>query len=164
MCLVSLEIERKFLLANDTWRAAVARSSWMRQGYLRADAMCTARVRVEAGDDAPLRAWLTIKGPREGIGRPEFEYAIPPADALQMLETMCPAPQIEKTRHIVQHAGHTWEIDEFAGENAGLVLAELELARADEAYARPAWLGKEVTDDTRYYNSFLQRNPFTRWR
>jgi len=151
------EIERKFLAMSDAWRAG-ARSERFRQGYLSTQPGRTARVRV-----AGARAYITIKGERQGLSRLEFEYEIPVADAEGMLDALCEKPLIEKTRHFVEHAGMTWEVDEFAGENAGLVVAEIELDSADQHIELPDWVGQEVTEDIRYYNSHLVRHPFSAW-
>ncbi len=155
------EIERKFLLKNDGWRAAITRTSRYRQGYLRtgADSGCSVRVRIE-GDEAKLN----IKSMTLGASRAEFEFSIPMAEARSLLETLCVPPFIDKVRHFVQHAGHTWEVDVFEGDNAGLVIAEIELKDINEPFARPGWLGKEVTDDPRYYNVSLSGNPYKNWR
>jgi adenylate cyclase len=154
---VGLEIERKFLVADDAWRRAVKRSLGMRQGYLSPEGgRASVRVRLE-GDDAKLN----IKAAVIGSSRAEYEYPLPPADARELLQ-LC-AGVLEKTRHYVEHEGMTWEVDEFAGASAGLVVAEIELARADQPFARPAWLGREVTDDRRYYNHHLALHPFTTW-
>ncbi|CAN0484282.1 unnamed protein product, partial [Phaeothamnion confervicola] len=134
---VAIEIERKFLLGDETWRAEVQRSEHMRQGYLAGSEHCSIRIRVSAAD-----AQLNIKSATLGISRSEFEYRVPMADADIMLATLCGTRTLEKTRHYVHHAGHEWEIDEFHGANAGLVVAELELTAVDEAFARPAWLGE----------------------
>lgn len=155
---MGVEIERKFLLANDAWRAAVTRRAKMQQGYLSTARDCTVRVRLE-GDAARL----TIKGATHGIERAEFEYPIPVTDAKQLLDSLCGGRTLAKTRHYVEVGTHCWEIDEFHGANQGLVVAELELAAAEEAFERPAWLGDEVSDDARYYNSVLIQRPFTTW-
>lgn len=155
---MGVEIERKFLLANDNWRAQVSKSSRLSQGYLARGEDSAIRVRVK-GEQAELN----IKKAFDGINRMEFEYAIPIEDARQLIEKVALRPLIDKTRHIVVHEGHTWEIDEFYGENAGLVMAEIELAHEDESFARPDWLGKEVSDDKRYYNSNLSTHPFSQW-
>ncbi len=154
---MAIEIERKFLVRGTGWKnGAVARQ--MRQGYLSDAKDRTVRVRV-AGD----QAWLTIKGPGDGVTRPEFEYAIPVADARVMLDDLCHRPLLDKTRHEVMHDGHKWEVDEFHGDNAGLIIAEIELRDPQEAFSRPDWLGAEVTGDHRYYNANLARRPFSRW-
>jgi len=153
------EIERKFLVAGDGWRPGSTGVPY-RQGYLGAGsgARCTVRARV-AGE----RAWLTIKGPAVAGSRDEYEYPIPVADAEEMLERLCVGGRIEKFRHQVPHAGHTWEVDEFTGENAPLVVAEVELDRIDAEVALPPWVGLEVTYDPRYTNAALARQPFSRW-
>jgi adenylate cyclase len=151
------EIERKFLVAGDGWRDAADEGTVFKQGYLQSAPGRTVRVRL-AGD----RAWLTVKGRSDGAARAEFEYAIPPADAEQLLE-LCEPTVIDKTRYRVSHAGHVWEVDVFAGANAPLVVAEVELERVDAPVALPAWLGDEVTDDHRYQNSQLSRRPYASW-
>lgn len=152
------EIERKYLVVSDDWRPA-ARGFFVRQGFLSTTPGRTVRVRV-AGD----KAYLTIKGLRAGISRAEFEYEIPLSDAQYMLDVLCPQPLIEKTRHLVEHGGLTWEVDEFAGTNAGLVIAEVELASEDQAVDLPVWVGQDVSTDVRYTNSYLSQHPFNRWR
>ncbi len=151
------EIERKFLVRTDAWRGAVLRSEYFRQGYVAGSARCSVRVRV-----ADHSAWLALKSRRSGRSRLEFEYAIPREDAVQMLDSFDGAC-IEKTRHWIAHAGHTWEIDEFLGDNTGLLIAEIELEHETEEFARPSWVGTEVTDDARYYNSNLATLPWLRW-
>jgi CYTH domain-containing protein len=152
---MGIEIERKFLVVGDAWRAAPALA--YAQGYLNRDRQRTVRVRV-----VQQQAWLTIKGASTGAVRAEFEYPIPLSDAEQLL-TLCDGPLVRKLRRRVQHAGHTWEIDEFQGDNAGLVVAEIELPAADAAFERPGWLGAEVTHDPRYFNSNLASAPFSTW-
>jgi CYTH domain-containing protein len=131
----------------------------MRQGYLVADAVRTVRVRIEGE-----RAVITIKGKSTGASRGEWEYEIPVADATELLDGLCEQPQVEKIRHRIEHAGHTWEVDEFLGLNAGLVVAEIELDAEDEAFDKPDWIGQEVTGEKRYYNSSLIRHPYSQWR
>lgn len=155
---MGVEIERKFLLVGDAWRA-LGTPSLMRQGYLSDDPARTVRVRIEGG-----RATLTIKGKSEGATRAEFEYDIPVDEAAQLLDHLCKRPLIEKTRRRIEVDGHTWEVDEFLGENAGLVVAEIELASEQEAFTRPDWIGKEVTGDARYFNSSLIRTPYSQWK
>jgi CYTH domain-containing protein len=153
------EIERKFLLhpeAGETWKKG-ASSRRLVQGYLSRDPERTVRVRLD-GD----AAWLTIKGKSQGASRVELEYPIPRADA-EVLLGLCLPPLIDKVRHVVVFEGKRWEIDEFSGENAPLVVAELELSSEDEAFASPPWLGREVTDDARYFNSNLAVTPYARW-
>ena len=154
------EIERKFLVVADTWRHGACGVPY-RQGYLGAgsDARCTVRVRV-----AGQQAFLTIKGPPASGARDEYEYPIPVADAEEMLERLSVGGRVEKTRFRVPFAGRTWEVDEFAGDNAPLVLAEVELDRVGAEVALPPWVGVEVTDDPRYANAALARAPYSRWR
>jgi adenylate cyclase len=154
---MAAEIERKFLVRHEGWRAAVTRSVPMRQGYL-AEGNASVRVRVDE-----TGANLNIKSMTLEITRLEYEYDIPEADAHEMLDELCKRPIIEKTRHYIEAGGHTWEVDEFAGDNAGLVVAELELSAEDEAYERPDWLGEEVSDDPRYYNVSLVTYPYRDW-
>jgi adenylate cyclase len=155
---MALEIERKFLVRDESWRSGVTGTHFFRQGYLATTARASIRVRV-SGD----AAWLGLKGRVVGLSRPEFEYPVPVAEANEILDGLCGEGAIEKYRHYVPHAGHEWEVDEFLGANAGLVVAELELASEDEAFERPAWLGIEVTHDLRYYNSSLARQPWLQW-
>jgi CYTH domain-containing protein len=150
------EIERKFLVRGDGWRDAPATA--YRQGYLSTTAERTVRVRV-AGETAKL----TVKGASRGATRAEFEYEIPVEDAEAMLEGLCERPLIEKRRHRVPYGGLTWEVDEFFGENRGLVVAEVELEREDQEFEKPPWVGSEVTADPRYFNANLVRHPFRRW-
>ena len=150
------EIERKFLVTGTAWRQP--NPTRLSQGYLNRDRERTVRVRV-----AGAQAFLTIKGATLGISRAEFEYAIPVADAEQLLR-LCDGPLIEKARHVLVHAGTTWEVDEFFGDNAGLVVAEVELADEHQSFSRPAWLGQEVSEDPRYFNSNLASHPYAIWR
>ena len=152
---MGIEIERKFLVTGTAWRTvAGVRFS---QGYLNRDKERTVRVRL-AGE----KAFLTIKGATTGATRVEFEYEIPAMDGEQLL-SLCEQPIIEKIRQVISHEGATWEVDEFLGENAGLVVAEIELQSEEQAFARPQWLGAEVTHDPRYFNSSLAAQPFSRW-
>jgi len=152
------EIERKFLLRDDRWRAAASAGVVIRQGYLSVDPERTVRVR-RAGP----RGIVTIKGITQGATRAEFEWEIPADEADAMLDTLALRPLVEKTRYRVDHAGHTWEIDVFTGDNAGLAIAEVELAAEAEAVLLPDWVGGEVTGDARYYNSSLVRTPYRDW-
>ena len=154
---MGIEIERKFLVRGDGWREAATSRTRFSQGYLSRDPARTVRVRI-AGD----AAFLTIKGATQGATRAEFEYAIPLADAQQLL-AMCDGPVVEKVRYLCPHEGMTWEVDEFLGTNAGLVLAEIELDAEGQAFAHPAWLGAEVTGDARYVNANLAVRPFNQW-
>lgn len=149
------EIERKFLVIGQQWQTADP--TYYCQGYLNHDPERTVRVRI-AGD----KAMLTIKGPTTGATRAEYEYEIPVEDAREML-AMCPPPLIEKNRRLIDHAGMRWEVDEFLGDNAGLVVAEIELESEQQKFDLPPWIGQEVTDDARYYNSRLAQQPFTTW-
>lgn len=152
---MAVEIERKFLVIGQPWQQAPG--VWFRQGYLNRDKARTVRVRV-AGD----AAFLTIKGVSVGATRAEFEYPIPLADAEALL-ALCEGPLVEKTRYLLDHAGTRWELDVFAGDNAGLVVAEVELLSEDQVFAHPDWLGAEVTQDARYFNSNLARHPYRQW-
>ncbi|HSE13644.1 MAG TPA: CYTH domain-containing protein [Rudaea sp.] len=175
---MAVEIERKFLVVGDEWREHVQRSQRLVQGYLTpgrspsaAEAMdgrerpladspgagCSVRVRT-AGESA----WLNVKSAVTGIERREYEYAIPLADAECMLEEFC-AAVIKKIRHYVPCAGVMFEVDEFLGDNDGLVVAEIELQSVGEEFPRPAWLGREVSDRPRYYNLHLLQHPYSRW-
>ncbi len=161
---MGIEIERKFVPANDDWRARVSRSIDMAQGYLNDAASVNSgvqnssvRVRIE-GDEARLN----IKSREMGARRQEFDYPIPLEDAHALI-ALCVGAVVAKRRHYVEHAGHLWEIDEFSGDNAGLVVAEVELAREDEAIDLPTWIGAEVTHLPRYYNLNLGDHPYARW-
>jgi len=151
------EIERKFLVSGELWRET-AEGARYRQGFLSTEPERTVRVRV-----AGRRGSITVKGKNIGARRAEFEYEIPVADAERMLDTLCKRPLIEKVRYTLAIGPHTWEIDVFEGDNAGLVVAEIELSREDEAFERPDWVGNEVTDDPRYFNSNLVANPYRTW-
>jgi CYTH domain-containing protein len=154
---MGIEIERKFLPAGDGWRGQ-GTPTLMRQGYLVADPVRTVRVRIEGE-----RAVITIKSKTEGASRGEWEYEIPVPDAAELLDRLCEQPLVEKVRHRIDHAGHVWEVDEFLGRNACLVVAEIELSSEDEAFDKPDWIGREVTGETRYYNSSLIRHPYESW-
>lgn len=150
------EIERKYLVANESWRDGSA-GLRIAQGYLSRDPDRTVRVRT-GGE----KAWVTIKGRSQGISRAEYEYEIPLADGRELLG-MCLTTVIEKTRHKVSHAGYLWEIDVFHGANDGLVIAEVELEEESIFPPLPAWAGAEVSDDPRYFNSSLAAHPYTCW-
>ena len=152
---MAIEIERKFLVTGTDWRTAEPLR--IAQGYLNRDKQRTVRVRI-----AGAQAFLTVKGVSTGSSRLEFEYGIPVPDAESLLG-LCDGPLIEKWRHRVTHAGLLWEVDEFLGENAGLVVAEVELSSEAQVITLPAWVGAEVTHDSRYFNSNLASQPFRRW-
>ncbi|MCB2019003.1 MAG: CYTH domain-containing protein [Hydrogenophaga sp.] len=152
---MALEIERKFLVTGVGWRTDDGQR--IVQGYLNRDKARTVRVRI-AGNDA----FLTIKGVSIGATRVEFEYPVPLADAEAML-ALCDGPLIDKVRRRVPFGGLIWEVDEFAGDNAGLVVAEVELSCEDQAFDLPPWVGEEVTHDARYFNSNLAIRPYSRW-
>jgi adenylate cyclase len=154
---MGVEIERKFLLTGDAWRT-LGEPVLLRQGYLSSDPDRTVRVRIE-GD----RGTLTIKGRSRGATRAEWEYPVPLADAAELLDRLCQQPLIEKYRRRIAFAGYTWEVDEFLGANAGLVVAEIELASEEEPFDKPDWIGEEVTHDRRYFNSSLIKLPFSAW-
>lgn len=153
---MAIEIERKFLVLGEAWKAS-GPGEFISQGYLNRDPARTVRVRIK-GD----QAWLTIKGRSEGVARAEFEYPVPVADARELL-ALCEGPRVEKIRREIHHAGMLWEVDEFLGDNAGLVVAEIELCSADQAFECPDWLGEEVSADPRYFNSQLAQRPFKSW-
>jgi adenylate cyclase len=161
---MGIEIERKFLVAGDAWKAAAHKVVTMAQGYLNGLSAveggaqkASVRVRIE-GD----KAFLNLKSRQPGTTRQEFDYAIPADDARALLK-LCVGGLVEKRRHYVDHAGRLWEVDEFLGDNAGLVVAEIELESADQAFEKPAWAGKQVTDSLRYYNLALAARPYSQW-
>ncbi len=151
------EIERKFLVRDDSWRPG-AGGTLYRQGYLSTSMKRVVRVRI-----FDKSGFLTVKGVTRGICRAEYEYEIPFKDACEMLDHLCRRPLIEKNRYRIEYGGLTWEVDEFLGENAGLVLAEVELALEDQEINLPPWIGKEVSEDPRYFNANLVENPYRRW-
>lgn len=155
---MGMEIERKFLVINDHWRAAADAGMECIQGYFTTNNQCSIRVRL-SGDQANLN----IKSATLGITRAEYDYPISAGDAREMLDHLCTKPLIEKTRYHVRHGRHLWEVDVFSGANAGLVVAEIELAHRDEQFIRPDWVGAEVSDDPRYYNVCLVRHPYSNW-
>ena len=151
------EIERKFLVKKDAWRPR-SKESLYRQGYLSTVKERVVRVRVADG-----KGFLTVKGMTEGFSRFEFEYEIPVRDADHMLDILCERPLIEKIRHREEHEGMIWEIDVFLGDNEGLLLAEVELESPTRQFILPDWVGEEVSEDPRYFNANLVKNPFRRW-
>lgn len=161
---MGVEIERKFLVEGDDWRAAAREVLPMAQGYIndmgamdRGEQKASVRVRIQ-GD----AAFLNLKSRELGHTRQEFDYPIPVADARALL-ALCVGGVVDKRRHYVEHEGHLWEVDEFLGGNAGLVVAEIELDHADEAFVKPVWIGKQVTDAARYYNLALASRPYSAW-
>ena len=154
---MGVEIEHKFLVRGDAWKAQ-GEPVLIRQGYLSSHPERVVRVRIY-GDEA----FMTIKSKSVGISRGEWEYPLPLADAQEFLERLCEQPIIEKYRRRIGHGGFTWEVDEFLGVNAGLVVAEIEVPSEDQAFERPDWVGDEVTDDPRYLNSNLISHPFSAW-
>jgi len=152
------EIERKFLVHQRKW-GDLGEGLVIRQGYLYASKQCSVRVRTYGG-----RAYVTIKGATSGIARDEYEYEIPPADANEILGSLCEHPPLEKTRYRIVFKGHTWEVDEFAGANRGLTVAEVELTDAGEQVELPDWIDREVSGDPRYFNSNLSIKPFSTWK
>ena len=153
------EIERKFLVVSDSWRSEAGEGTAFQQGYLVGSERSSVRVRIE-GENANLN----IKGATIGIERQEFEYPIPLADAQELLDTLCDGSQIKKRRYTLEIGAHEWEIDCFEGDNSGLVVAEIELGSTDESFERPDWIGQEVSEDIRYYNSRLIHHPYCQWK
>ena len=156
---MGIEIERKFLLKNDSWRDYYTNKIELRQGYLSTSKDCTVRVRV-----SDKEAWVTIKGITHNISCSEFEYLIPKADAESMLLEFAAENIIEKIRYFIEHEGSEWVVDEFFGRNRGLVLAEIELSSEDVICEKPFWIGEEVSNDYRYCNSNLSENPYLNWK
>ena len=154
---MGVEIERKFLVRDARWKT-LGQGMLIRQGYLSSHSDRIVRVRI-----LDKEAVLTIKGRSKGATRGEWEYPIPLADAEVFLDTLCEKPLIEKYRYRIPHDGMTWEVDEFLGENAGLVVAEIELDAEDQAFSIPDWIGDDVTHDARYVNANLLRHPFSKW-
>ncbi len=154
---MATEIERKFLVIGEQWRSLGMRQRYC-QGYLPTQEAVTVRVRI-VGE----RAYLTLKGPTQDMSRSEFEYDIPVSDADILLKTLCQKPWIEKWRYRIPLGDLVWEVDEFLGENQGLIVAEVELTSEDQTLELPDWIGQEVTSDRRYYNSNLVKNPYPQW-
>ena len=152
-----IEIERRFLLKNDAWKAVAGAPCLMSQGYLSVEKERIIRLRIIGN-----RAWLTLKGYISDVSRSEFEYEIPVADAQIMMDTMCPF-RLEKHRYEVNYQGFVFEIDEYFGDNAPLIVAELELPAEDTSFPRPDWLGEEITSDGRFTNAYLSKHPYSQW-
>ncbi len=156
---MSQEIERKFLVKNSNWRQEIIEPGvLLSQGYLNNSKERTVRVRI-SGE----QGFLTIKGLTTGISRLEFEYAIPTHDAKIILQSLCLQPILEKIRYKIKHKGFLWEVDEFLGENKGLILAEIELTSETQSFPFPSWIGDDVSHDPRYFNSRLQESPYSKW-
>ena len=151
------EIERKFLVHGEEWRP-FATSSEFCQGYIYSSPKGLVRIRTESE-----KAFLTIKGPKMGISRTEYEYPIPLTDANELLETLANKPLIYKTRHKIPMGKYIWEIDEYRGDNTGLIVAEIELESEDDVFEKPNWIGKEITHDARYRNAALAKYPYSQW-
>ena len=160
---MGIEIERKFLLKNDDWKAHVTETHVIKQGYLQIglDKSQKSSVRIRISNK---QANINVKSVELTAIRQEFEYDIPLHDAEQMLRTLCNDVVIEKTRYYVPYESHLWEIDVFEGPNAGLKMAEIELGSLDEHFEKPDWLGPEVSHDERYYNIYLLKTPFQQWQ
>ncbi len=156
---MAIEIERKFLVKGNTWRS-LGTGKVYRQGYIKTQTPGkTVRIRTVGN-----QGYLTIKGKTEGIARAEFEYLIPFEEAEIILETLCDRPLVEKTRYRIQQGDLVWEVDEFRGENQGLILAEVELTDENQTVELPDWIGEEVTHDLRYYNANLAQHPYQDWQ
>ncbi len=153
-----IEIERKFLIVNDDWREQVDCSHRIRQGYMGQVGKASVRIRIQ-GEIANIN----IKSASLSMTRSEYEYEIPLNEAEEMLDQLCNQPQVNKTRFIINQPPHKWEIDEFYGDNEGLLVAEIELNSEDESFEKPQWLGEEVTQDARYYNVNLIKHPYKNW-
>ena len=155
---MKVEIERKFLVKNQDWKKLIVEKHSIQQGYLNTDKSCNVRVRIMNS-----AAFITIKGKRVNTARPEFEYEIPLNDAESILK-LTKNSIIKKTRFTVNHKGQIWEIDQFEGDNQGLVIAEIELKQKDEVISLPNWIGTEISNDERFYNLSLSSNPFKNWK
>ena len=151
------EIERKFLVRGDDYKAGIT-PVFIRQGFVSTNKDSVVRVRIYGNT-----GFLALKGSGSGISRTEYEYEIPVEDAQKLLEEFCKGSIIEKFRNVVEYESHTWEVDEFMGENSGLIIAEIELTHENEEFTKPPWVGDEVTGDPRYYNVNLLNKPFAEW-
>jgi len=160
---MGIEIERKFLIVDDSWKSQVTETLSIKQGYLQSGLETSQKssIRIRISNQ---QANINIKSAELSTTRQEFEYAIPIDDAEQMLQTLCAERLIEKTRYLVPFGAHLWEVDIFTGDNAGLQVAEIELTAVDEMYEKPTWLGAEVSDDIRYYNNSLIKTPYSHWQ
>ena len=154
---MAIEIERKFLVKDMSWQTGVG-GRVLLQGYICSEGHTVVRARVSSE-----QAWLTIKGPTTGCSRAEFEFEIPVTEASSLLKELAKDRMVRKTRYRINHGAHVWEVDVFAGKNAPLLLAEIELGSESEAFEKPPWVGLEVSDDPRYYNSYLAEHPYSTW-
>lgn len=152
------EIERKYLVTGDSWRQDAGAGVAIVQGYLGSNEKSSIRIRIDGES-----AHLNIKSRTIGIRRSEFDYPIPVDEATELLQKLCDQPLIKKNRYPVQYQGHLWEVDVFAGDNAGLIVAEIELSAPEQSFKLPAWAGREVSDDPRYYNTCLVSHPYKDW-
>lgn len=155
---MATEIERKFLVTNDDWRAQASEKKIIKQGYFASAGKASIRIRISGSS-----ANINIKSATLDVTRMEYEIPVPLADAEEMLEHLCEKPFIEKVRYLVPYGDHIWEVDEFSGDNEGLVVAEIELSSSGEQFERPPWLGEEVSSDKRYYNVCLVKHPYKNW-
>lgn len=155
---MALEIEHKFLIVNNSWKKNIEKSCEYKQGYLISDKTKSIRIRI-----SDQKAWLNIKSATIGTFRNEYEYEIPLNEGIEILNSLCSKPIIEKTRYFVHHKQHLWEIDVFSGDNTGLTVAEIELSKVGESFYKPEWIGEEVTEDLKYYNNNLCKNPYKNW-
>jgi len=153
-----IEIERKFLLRNADWQLDANQGAQYEQGYIAGSELASVRIRTEGED-----AFINIKSATLGVTRQEYEYPVPLDEAQEILSSLCAKPLIKKTRYIVHDHGNEWEVDVFAGENEGLIVAEIELQSEDQSFELPSWCGREVSDDPRYYNVNLAKHPYSKW-
>jgi len=165
---MAIEIERKFLVNDEQWREDVQSSLHMRQAYIASASASTVRIRtartLSTQNSGQEQAWLTLKGATAGLAKLEFEYPIPPSDAIEIMQKLTDSDVIEKTRHLLCFSDNEWVIDEFHASNDGLLVAEIELTAEDHRFELPPWAGAEVTQDHRYSNKYLSVEPWTRWR
>lgn len=156
---MGIEIERKFLLKDDSWQKEAKDLLVLRQGYIKNSVEKVVRIRT-----SNKRGFITVKGKTENLSRLEYEYEIPFSDAEEMLDSLCEKPLIEKKRFLIHHRGFNWSVDKFLGLNLGLVVAEIELETEEQPFELPPWTGQEVTWDPRYFNSNLIENPYSTWK
>jgi len=155
---MGIEIERKFLLKDDSWQKEAKELLVLRQGYIKNSVEKVVRIRT-----SNKRGFITVKGRTHNLSRLEYEYEIPFSDAEEMLDYLCEKPLIEKNRFMIHHRGCNWSVDKFLGSNLGLVVAEIELEKEEQPFEPPPWIGQEVTWDPRYFNSNLIENPYSTW-